>query len=71
MDESAKALNVGLGGILSGLLSGLGVFYDLRCVKEVFAPADIGAKGVQVPGGNEVADGAVAHAEDAGGIGGG
>lgn len=68
MDESAEAEDVGLGGILSGLLSGLGVLYDLRRVEEEFAACHVWSKGVQVPGGNEVADEARAHAEDACGV---
>lgn len=51
---------------MGGLLSGAGVGDDLRRIKQVFAPADAGAEGVQLATRHEVAHGAVGHAEHAG-----
>ena len=61
-------MHVGHGGILGGLLSGAGVGNDLCRIEQELAATDAGAEGLQLATGNEVADGAVGHAEDEGGV---
>lgn len=67
-NKGAEALHVGDGGIVGGFLSGAGVGNDLCGIEEELAATDAGAKGLQLATGYEVADGAVGHAEDGGGV---